>query len=269
MYKSFTAALLATAAFGRGDNNGLGEANAITTELIVDGGNKLVLHHYNKDNAGVYEFHGDVSATLAATGQFLRYGFCIKIADDKWDCLDATAELNPKQIASDVIYKSDFTITDSYVDGATIGAFPVLKKDTDFSIEDPANNFIVIGDKSYKNCTEKFAVPNSSPVTYLVDCPDVNVHYYRNFETSDKVQDAQLSLKVADAELDIVGFLMTATTSDFKSGLKMKTGPVLKVKPVTAAFKSAIDDKNAKGGDSGASAMTTMALALSAIAALF
>ena len=270
MYKSFTAALLATAAFGRGDNNGLGQANAFTSELVVDGGNKVVLHHYNSDNAGVYEFHGDVSATLAATGQFLRYGFCVKIADDKWDCLDTTAELDPKQIASDDIYKSDFTITDSHVDGATIGAFPNLKKDSDFSIESPAQNFMVIGDKSYKNCTEKVAVPNSSPVTYYVDCSDVNVHFYRNFETSAKVQDGQFSLDLAGVELELVGFMMTATTGDFKTGMKMKTGPVLKAKPVTAAFKAAMDEKNANGGgDSGATAMTTMALALSAIAALF
>jgi len=269
MYKSFTAALLATAAFGRGDNNGLGQQNAITSELVVDGGNKVVLHHYNSDNAGVYEFHGDVSATLAATGQFLRYGFCIRIADDKWDCLDATAGLDPKQIASDDIYKSDFTITDSYVDGATIGAFPVLKKDTEFAIEDAAKNFMVIGDKSYKNCTEKVAVPNSNPVTYYVDCSDANVHFYRNFETNAKVQDGQLSLDIADVELDIVGYMMTATTADFKSGMKMKTGPVLKAKPVTAAFKAAVEAKGTDGGSDGATAMTTMALALSAVAALF
>lgn len=269
MYKSFTAALLATAAFGRGDNNGLGQANAITSELVVDGNNKLVLHHYNSDNAGVYEFHGDVSATLAATGQYLRYGFCVKIGDAVWDCLDTTAELDPKQIASDDIYKSDFTITDSYVDSATIGAFPAMKKDSNFSVEDAAKNFMVIGDKSYKNCTEKVAVPNSSPVTYYVDCSDVNVHFYRNFATSNAAQDGQLSLEIADVELDIVGFMMTATTADFKTGMKMKTGPVLKAKPVTAAFKAAMDAKSEGGADSGATAMTTMALALSAIAALF
>ena len=64
MFKTFACALLASVAFARGDDNGLGQDNAVSTVLIDDDNYKLTLHHYNSDNSGTYEFHGDLEAEV-------------------------------------------------------------------------------------------------------------------------------------------------------------------------------------------------------------
>ena len=58
MLKSFAAAIAPIVVLGRGENDGTSAENAYEVELIPG---FLTLYTYNQDNAGVDEFHGDLS----------------------------------------------------------------------------------------------------------------------------------------------------------------------------------------------------------------
>jgi hypothetical protein len=280
MFKSFASALLASVVFARGDGNGLGSDNAISTVLVddADKGIKLTLHHYNADNAGVLEFHGDVTLELNNVGNFVRYGFCVKHSDEapEMDCLNTETDLNPEKIASDEIFKTDFTITDSFQAGASPD-FSAIKKDREFAIERPDTNFMIINEKSTKECE---TLKKGSETAFIVKCSNVNVHYYRNFETTEKEDDAQMSLEIADAAIPAYGFVQASTRPDFSKSTDV-TGKIVSLKPVTAAFKAAVEAKDGgnggnggnggtKGdGDDSAATMTVAFAATAALAALF
>ncbi len=107
----------------------------------------------------------------------------------------------------------------------------------------------------------------------------MNLHYYRNFETTEKTDDGQLSLDIAGTKLPFFGFIQTAVDDQFKTGAKSATGALVEIAPVTTAFKAAVDAKKKDGeGDSdkdntsekdSASSMTAAIVAVSAVAALF
>jgi len=52
MLRTFTATLLASAAFARGDSTGLDDQNSVTTNLITNDDMTLDIHTYSKNEAG-------------------------------------------------------------------------------------------------------------------------------------------------------------------------------------------------------------------------
>jgi len=110
----------------------------------------------------------------------------------------------------------------------------------------------------------------------------LNLHYYRNFITTEKTQDGQLSLDLAGTKLPFYGFIETASDADFSARKLQAVGEVVEIAPVTTAFKAAVEkskdgtDGGSNGGSDGgstgedsASSMTAAIVAVSALAALF
>ncbi len=205
-------------------------------------------------------------------------GFCMKPFDDSMDCLVSTTDVNIKRMADDPVFAKDFTIVDSYQPGAGI-AFGDIKNDAEFSIARPDTNFQSIAAKSRKGCTGE-EKKTGDLVYYELTCTDLNLHYYRNFETTEKTQDGQLTLDIAGSEIPFYGFVQTAADDEFTKGAKTAVGKVVAIAPVTTAFKAAVEKKPANGGEGGetggstdgedsASQMTAAIVAVSALAALF
>mgnify|MGYP000176039278 CR=1 FL=1 len=192
------------------------------------------------------------------------------------DCLVSTTDVDIERIADDAVFAKDFTIVDSYQPGAGI-AFADIKNDAEFSIARPDTNFQSIAAKSRKGCTG-VKKENGGLVYYELTCTDLNLHYYRNFETTEKTQDGQMTLAIAGEKIPFYGFVQTAADDKFTKGAKTATGKVVGIAPVTPAFKAAAEKKPDAGGDGGenkpteedsASQMTAAIVAVSALAALF
>ena len=58
------AALAATTAFARNENNGIDQANAVTTLLLDNEDVSLILHTYNSKNGETLELHGDIELKI-------------------------------------------------------------------------------------------------------------------------------------------------------------------------------------------------------------
>lgn len=129
--------------------------------------------------------------------------------------------------------------------------------------------------KSRKGCT---GVKKAAGI-FEITCTDLNLHYYRNFITTEKTQDGQLSLDLAGTKLPFYGFIETASDADFSARKLQAVGEVVEIAPVTTAFKAAVEkSKEGSGSDGGsdgntgedsASSMTAAIVAVSALAALF
>jgi len=102
--------------------------------------------------------------------------------------------MDPAKINSDAIFKSDFTITDYHIAAAT-PTVAALKADDSNLTEAASKSWIAVADKSVKECVVKFAVAAKN--SNMVDCTNVDSHFYRNFVTDSATQDVQLSLEKA------------------------------------------------------------------------
>ena len=200
--KSFGAvALLPVIAFARGDNTGLNANDAISIELMDNIVASMTLHTYNSDNAGIDEFHGDLSLVLKEGGfsaSFQEFGYCIQNNKGDtvfWDCMDVFTELLPSEIEADELYSGEFTVKDTY---APLTDVTTLPASVDQFVDDLVDDEIVnnerswklISAKSYKDCALDSTVdaeqqPADDQEWKVVSCPIVNAHFYRNFETSD------------------------------------------------------------------------------------
>jgi len=174
--KSFGAvALLPVIAFARGDNTGLNANDAISLELMDNISASMTIHTYNSDNAGVDEFHGDLSVVLKDGGfstSFQEFGFCIQNNEGDtvfWDCMDVFTELLPSEIEADELYSGTFEVRDTYAPLTDITTLPasfnlIVDDQDDDEIVNKAKQWKLIGAKSYKDCALDSAVaPESQP----------------------------------------------------------------------------------------------------------
>jgi len=111
----------------------------------------------------------------------------------------------------------------------------------------------------------------------IVNCSNVNVHYYRNFVTdtdssTDTAQDRQLTLEQADTQAKIFGFFQDFFSSDYSGSslVNYKQGATLtNWVAVYPAFKTAVEAAAAAANNSSGSGALSLSSAAAAVAALY
>ena len=113
MLRTFTAALLASAAFARGNSTGLDDQNSITSTLLTSDDVTLDIHTYSKNDAGQLDFHADFTLAVL-TGQWsnIEFGFCLSRDENNWDCLRSRGNYDPSQGSTGAV------LEDGYYTGA-------------------------------------------------------------------------------------------------------------------------------------------------------
>jgi len=170
MLRTFTATLLASAAFARGNSTGLDDKNSITTNLITSDDVTLDIHTYSKNAAGQLDFHADFTLAVL-TGQWsnIEFGFCLSRDEANWDCLRSRGNYDPSQDSSGVV------LEDGYYTG-TAADF----KNTKFEVDDETaetdqNKWLITEAKTFSNCEKTSdAVNNSLTAFAKVTCTAVN-----------------------------------------------------------------------------------------------
>jgi len=280
MFKTFSAALLAAVSVAKGTGDGSSRENAVTTELISDAKVGLTLHSYNSQNGDTLELHGDLAAN-GGTGtntmwyQYLVMGFCIQVGDTAtWDCLRTDTNVNTSQ---DAIGQEDFDVQDFNSSSATVSALTQIVKDSSVLSKKASRGWVGVGTKSAKECTRVRAI---SAGNEIVNCSNVNAHFYRNFQTdvdsaTDTTQDRQLAIDQAGTQAKIFGFFQDFFGSDYSGNslVNYKQGATLSTwVAVYPAFKTAVDaaaaaaqNNNSNAGGSGALSLSTAAAAIAAL----
>jgi hypothetical protein len=280
MFKTFAPAALAAIAAARGTDSGADRENATEQVLLDRAGAKITLFTYNADNAGINEFHGDITleVTSDATNKFTiwqEYGFCMQFPDteaaaviNKWDCMQVRASLDPAKIndTADVIaadtYNTDFEIIDGYWSGNALFGITGPTPDANWSTQnDAAKNWRTIPSKSSKACT----LQSTSGTNKVITCTGVNAHWYRNFETDSATEDNQLTVTDPTATVNVLGFRTQFTADTWKNTSAYVAGDVIKVTPVKQAYldaKAAADAAAADTNKDGATSLTTYAAAI-------
>ena len=279
MFKTFAPAALAAIAAARGTDSGADRENATEQVLLNKNGAKITLFTYNADNAGINEFHGDITleVTSDAANKFSiwqEYGFCMQFPDteaadvvNKWDCMRVRASLDPAKIndTADVVaaetYNTDFEIIDGYWSGNALFGTTGPTNDTNWTTQnDAAKNWRTIPSKSSKACTLQSTVQS----TKIITCTGVNAHWYRNFETDSATEDHQLTVTDPTATVNVLGFRTQITADTWVNSVAYVAGDVIKVTPVKKAYldAKAAAAAAADANKDGATSLTTYAAAI-------
>ena len=113
MLRTFTATMLASAAFARGDSTGLDDQNSVTTNLITNDDVTLDIHTYSKNEAGQLDFHADFTlAILTGKWSNVEFGFCLSRDENDWDCMRSRGNYDPDLGSSSTV------LEDGYYTGA-------------------------------------------------------------------------------------------------------------------------------------------------------
>ena len=160
-------------------------------------------------------------------------GWCYsKAGADVWDCQRVRDNGDSRQGAD----AKKVTIED----GKFAGPASTFKRASwvgDTSVE-VSDNWVSSESKSETDCT--IAANNALPVAIgyaSVTCAKINHHWYKNFETSDKENDNQLTLDDAGVEYDIFGWMASFSRTDYSTVQKEAVGAVTKFTPVSTQFK--------------------------------
>lgn len=176
MNKTFTCALLISAAFAKGNDTGLDEANAKTTNLVKTADVELDLNTWATGDKNAQEFLADLTLSLpgAAKYKWIRYGACFATneAADQWDCVDAQGTYGGSE--------TDITLTDKQYAGKASDFKAWSLKDDDEAAPDgktlsDADKWALVADKSTQDCT--------ASGSDKVKCASVNVQVKRSFST--------------------------------------------------------------------------------------
>lgn len=152
-------------------------------------------------------------------------------------------------------------------------------KDTTSLSKKASRGWTGVASKSIKECTQVRAM---SAGNEIVNCSNVNAHYYRNFVTdtdsaTDTAQDRQLTLEQADTQAKIFGFFQDFFASDYSGSslVNYKQGTTLtNWVAVYPAFKTAVEAaaaaaNNSNSSGSGALSLSSAAAAVAALYMLF
>lgn len=244
MFKSFALALVPAIALARGENDGTSQDNAVEVTLIDDAVIGVVkLYTYNAWNADSEEdeFHGDLEilpyGAVDAPGNlqqvvtsWVNYGFCIQQTsgnDDLWDCMQVKADIIVDELNNDALgtVSQTFDVFDSTISKAawdsvtgssgTADMADAIVYDVDQTAE-VDTSFVRIGSKSYKtNCV--------NTVGSYVKCEAVNVHWYRNWTTTETDSDRQIADSDADATTPCWGWAQINSDNNSNSATPQRT----------------------------------------------
>ena len=149
MLRTFTATMLASAAFARGDSTGLDDQNSVTTNLITNDDVTLDIHTYSKNEAGQLDFHADFTlAILTGKWSNVEFGFCLSKDENNWDCMRSRGNYDPDQSSSGTV------LEDGYYTGAADGFKNFKFTVDDETAETDQNKWLFTEAKSFSNCTK-------------------------------------------------------------------------------------------------------------------
>ena len=113
MLRTFTATMLAIAAFAMGDETGLDWMNAISHDLIRNDDVRMELHTYSNNEAGQLDFHANMSLVIRTVQlSNLEFGVCLSRDENNWDCMRSRGNYDPDQGSSVTV------LEDGYYTGA-------------------------------------------------------------------------------------------------------------------------------------------------------
>ena len=136
----------------------------------------------------------------------LEFGWCMEISTspNKWDCMRIRTLLNPDLIQADPTEATRFTTTDHHAtdirDDSNLSLLQVtgteLQDDPDHTNNDRTINWLgLTSTRSGKTCTKaddpsaaSSSASASAPNGDFVNCTDVNLHYFRNFTTTQSAE---------------------------------------------------------------------------------
>ena len=221
MYTTFAvSALLAATALARGRGDGSSRWNSKSAPLIAaaaDGApadTKLTLEYYYDNN----EFHGDLILEFptVAMDPNLVFGFCFGTQTPavKFDCLEAEYFVDVAAIVAaqaDPLEKQalgDYKVLDMNTTNAGFNAFVAStypSYDINKDVTDDAElNWRLSPNKSNAVNCKADTVADSKKVT----CEKLQVHFFRNWVTTQKEEDIQITS--ASGDYDTRGFVMTS-----------------------------------------------------------
>ena len=265
MFKSFALAILPAIAFARGEGDGTSQANAAEVTLLDDPVIGVVkLYTYNAWNADseTDEFHGDLEiqpyGAVDAPGSlqevvtsWVNYGFCIQQTsgnDDLWDCMQVKADIivdelnnDPLETVSQTFDVFDSTIAKSTWDsvstaGGVVNMGNAIVYDADQTAE-VDTSFVRIGSKSYKtSCV--------NTVSSYVKCEAINVHWYRNWTTTEADSDRQIADSDADATTPCWGWAQINSNNNGSSATPQRTVWTDGTQDCQIAFPKYIEARN-------------------------
>jgi len=184
---------LAAVAAARGSENGVDRENAVSTTLIDTSKVQLKLHSYNENRYGVEEFHGDLEVSGGPWNQNIVFGFCFSplasSQTDYWDCQYVDTTVNASKTISDPIYATTFSVKDYFLKGSKFDPIDDYRIDSSASLRS-STNFVAIDAKSSKKCSK---VTELSAGIEIVNCSEVNSHFYRPFKTDSTTEDVRFS----------------------------------------------------------------------------